>query len=196
MSAIEIRRDWSRIDHAAIARFLARRFYGPVPRILVMVAGVAAFGAGLLLARALHPASFVHARWVAGLVPVSFMLASVHFLNGIWRRKLSRAVVGAPFRRENRKVILSARGICEFGPNDGSALNWRHVSDVVPYGKDTVLLLLSPLEYIPLQMDGLPPGVSRDALLERIAGWRSAARAGAGAGASAAQTPADQPQVG
>jgi hypothetical protein len=55
-------------------------------------------------------------------------------------------------------------------------MSWDCVIDVVQY-RDLMLLLLSPVEYIPFPISDLPDGLAIDALLKQIEDWRAATAA-------------------
>ena len=174
MSAIEIKRDRGEIDDAGIARYLASRFHGRWSRILVLGAAMVVMLAGILAVEFLLPRQDVPPNWLVAFTPLSFAVFAGAWLNTRRRNKLRRALNNTPIRRESRSVILSEQGISDIATMPGAALPWRFVTGVLEY-RNMVLLLLSPIEYIPLPVSGLPDGLDRAALLDQIAEWRKAA---------------------
>ncbi|MCF6234341.1 MAG: YcxB family protein [Rhodobacteraceae bacterium] len=174
MNAIEIKRDRGDrgdTDDARIARYLAARFYGRWSSILILGAAMVVVLAGILAVEFLLPRGHVPPNWLVAFAPLSFAVFAGAWLNTRRRNKLRRALNDAPIRRESRSVILSDLGIADIATVPGAAMPWRFVTGVVEY-RDMVLLLLSPTEYIPLPVSGLPDGLDRAALLQQIAEWR------------------------
>jgi hypothetical protein len=127
---------------------------------------------GMLIVDHLLPYRNQQRNWLAAVAPMYFAYLAMTILNGIWKKRLFREISQSPFRRKNRSVFLSKHGVSDFGPPHKNGLIWDYITEVVPY-KNLVLLLLSPVEYIPLQMDGLPDGMTRESLLYQIGKWRN-----------------------
>ena len=175
MSVIEIKRDWGAINRPKINRFLTKRYYGLWPGIVIWGVALLVLVAGILTVDHLLPHRFQQRNWLAVMAPMYFAFLAMTILNSLWKKRLFRQLEEAPLRSNNRSVFLSEHGVSDFGPPQENGLIWDYITDVVPY-KGLVLLLLSPVEYIPLQMDGLPVGMTRESLLEQIAKWRTKAR--------------------
>ena len=172
MSVIEIKRDWGSINRPKINRFLTKRYYGVWPSIVIWGVALLVLVAGILTVDHLLPHRFQQRNWLAAMAPMYFAFLAMTILNSLWKKRLLRSMEEAPLRSNNRSVFLSEHGVSDFGPPHEDGLIWDYITDVVPYN-NLVLLLLSPVEYIPLQMDGLPEGMTREAFLDQIAKWRT-----------------------
>jgi len=169
---IEIQRDWGELDRPKINRFLTKRYYGLWPGIVIWGVALFVLVAGILTVDHLLPHRFQQRNWLAAMAPIYFAFLAMTILNTLWKKRLFQDLIETPLRRNNRSVFLSENGVSDFGPPQENDLVWSYITDVVPY-KNLVLLLLSPVEYIPLQMDGLPDGMTRESLLEQIEKWRN-----------------------
>ncbi len=169
---IEIKRDWGKIKRPQIARFLTRRYYRLWPSLAIWGVALAVLMGGMQIVDHLLPNRYQQHNWLAAIAPMYFAFLAMTILNGIWKKRLFHEITQAPLRRKNRAVFLSKYGVSDFGPPQENNLIWDYITEVVPY-KNLVLLLLSPVEYIPLQMDGLPDGMTRESLLEQIEKWRN-----------------------
>jgi len=172
MDVIEIKRDWDKVKRQKITRFLTKRYYGLWPSLAIWGVALAVLVAGMQIVDHLLPYRYQQHNWLTAMAPMYFAFLAMAILNGIWKNRLFREISQAPIRRKNRSVFLSRHGISDFGTPRENELVWDYITEVVPY-KNLVLLLLSPVEYIPLQMDGLPDGMARESLLEQIEKWRS-----------------------
>ena len=171
MSVIEIKRDWGTINRPKISRFLTKRYYGLWPGITIWGIALLVLVAGILTVDYLLPHRFQQRNWLAAMAPMYFALLAMAILNSVWKKRIFHDLNEAPVRSSNRSVFLSEHGVSDFGPPQKQGMTWDYITDVVPYN-NLVLLLLSPVEYIPLQMDSLPDEMTREALLEQIAKWR------------------------
>ncbi|WP_457649288.1 hypothetical protein [Profundibacter sp.] len=171
--AIEIKRDWDKVKRPKITRFLTKRYFGLWPSIAIWSVALAVLVAGMQIVDHLLPYRYQQHNWLAAMAPMYFAFLAMTILNGIWRKCLFRKISQAPIRRKNRSVFLSEYGVSDFGPPRKNELTWDYITEVVPY-KNLILLLLSPVEYIPLELDGLPDGMTRESLLEQIEKWRKA----------------------
>ena len=169
---VEIKRDWDKIKHAEISHVLTERFFGPKPGVFEWLRIFAVMLATILVIDRFLPYQVQPRNWIIGIAPVLFVILIELSLKSFRARRLLRAITNAPIRRKNRSVFLSRHGISDFGTPRENELVWDYITEVVPY-KNLVLLLLSPVEYIPLQMDGLPDGMARESLLEQIEKWRN-----------------------
>ena len=169
---IEIKRDWGKIKRQKITRFLTKRYYGLWPGLAIWGVALAVLVGGMQIVDHLLPNRYQQHNWLAAMAPMYFAFLAMTILNGIWKKRLFREISQAPLRRKNRSVFLSKYGVSDFGPPHENDLIWDYITEVVPY-KNLVLLLLSPVEYIPLQMDGLPDEMTRESLLEQIEKWRN-----------------------
>jgi len=85
-------------------------------------------------------------------------------------------MAAAPIRTKCEFLYLSEYGVSDYGPPQKGNMSWDYVIDVVQY-RDLMLLLLSPVEYIPFPISDLPDGLAIDALLKQIEDWRAATAA-------------------
>ena len=169
---IEIKRDWGKIDRAVITHYLTRRYFGLWPSLTIWGLALLVLIGGIYIADQTLPDRYQRHNWIGTLVPLYFAYLAISIMNSIWKKRLFREISQAPLRRKNRSVFLSKYGVSDFGPPHENDLTWDYITEVVPY-KNLVLLLLSPVEYIPLEMDSLPDGMTRESLLEQIEKWRS-----------------------
>ena len=173
MSVIEIRRDWSKINRSKINKFLARRFYGWWPIVTITLLLAIILSAGVLGIQYFLPARYYPKSWLAAFVLFYFVAIALSILNGFWKKKLLARMAAAPIRTKCKSLYLSEYGLSDYGPPQEGNMSWDYVIDVVQH-RDLVLLLLSPVEYIPFPINDLPDGLTSDALLKQIEDWRAA----------------------
>jgi len=176
MSVIEIKRDWSKINRPKINRFLARRFYGWWPAVTITLLLAIILTVGILGIQYFLPEKYYPQDWLAAFVLFYFMAIALSMLNGFWKKKLLRNMAAAPIRTKCESLFLSEYGVSDYGPPQKGNMSWDYVIDVVQH-RDLVLLLLSPMEYIPFPISSLPDGLTSDALLKQIEDWRAATAA-------------------
>ena len=174
MDKIEVHCNWSKIPRQKYSRFLAKRFYGWTPRIMIPIAAILTV---IICVLAIH--KFANPRdiprsWAIAILPFYFGFMVFSLMNGYWKRRLFKALAAAPIRQLNRPFFLSKNGISNAGFNDDYAVGWRLITDVVET-KEATLLMISPIEYFPIPDSGLPEGMTRMALLEQVSNWREMA---------------------
>lgn len=168
MTEITLPRDLSLIDRFGITRDLARRFYGPTPMNVIPTAALAACVATALALHSLLGPSLFGVSAPNWVYPLATAILTIRLLNSYYRRKLERALVAAPHRRAT-EITLSARGIA----HTGSRTPWSDITDVVSH-RQAILLLLLPVEYIPLIRATLPAGLAAETMQSQITKWRTA----------------------
>ena len=171
MDKIEVYCDWSKIPRQKYSRFLAKRFYGWVPRILIPIAAIITVVISILAIHKFANPRDIPKSWAIAIIPFYFGFMVVYLMNSYWKRRLFKALGTAPIRQLNRPVFLSKHGISNSGFNDDYPVGWQLITDVVET-KDTTLLLISPIEYFPIPDSGLPAGLTRATLLNEITKWR------------------------
>ena len=168
MKEIEIRLDWQDVDLARLQGMLSGRFHGRYawPLTIFAVLFVAIFGYRLLALR-FGPGG-------TGLVAAGLALIVFAGIARWLNARVRRAIMAAPARRTPSTLVLTVDGIAGSGTLMAGRIPWRHVVDVVDSPK-ALLVLFSPVEFIPLPDSGLPDGMTRSALRTQIADWRTAA---------------------
>ena len=151
---------------------LRQRFYGRWTALLI--GGSAGLAAGLfwvlaLLWLRLDPPSVAVGLVIGGAA----LLVSSVFARRATRR-LQREILAAPFRQAETALTLGPDGIRR---PLGGLLPWSMITEVVER-PDTTLLLLSPVEFLPLPHDRLPKGIGPQQLRAAIATWRESAGRG------------------
>ncbi len=159
-------------DFTRVQRKLARRFYGPWPRVPIPMAAAAAGLASLwLLTRLLGEDAFPAGgiRWV-----LPFLIACLVWeaFDKAGRCRLMRAEAENPFRKHPSIFVVSPAGV-DF---QGVQLTWRQVLGV-ELMPDATLLVVSPLNFIPLLHSCLPPKITPATLHSQIAACRAGAAA-------------------
>jgi hypothetical protein len=168
MNEIEVALDWREIEAAKIQSMLSTRFFGRRGwRFVGFVATLTGIFSYFLGAVLLGPgASGALAVLAAILV---FALLATRLQN-----KLGRAMFDLPARQQPSAVMLDAAGIAAPGALIAGRIPWRWVTEIVD-SDDTLLVLFSPVEFIPLADSGLPDGMTRETLKAQIETWREAA---------------------
>lgn len=75
-------------------------------------------------------------------------------------------------RSGDTRVVFSEDGMQSHHDSGGQLVRWPYVTDIVAY-RDYTLVMLSPMEFMPIPDAALPGGMTRAEFLERIASWRS-----------------------
>jgi hypothetical protein len=170
---VELKIQMSDVNQKAIQAFLARRFYGPWPKRLVgLIAVVTMFASYILVSLIIGHEAFPSygPTW---LIPVAASFLTITAFNAFFRRKLEKAVNTSPFqRRPAFPARLDANGIAL----RGDLIEWSLVVDLDVWS-DITLILVSPLQYVPIPHANLPSNLTPADLHARISGWRSAAQA-------------------
>jgi len=174
MDVIEVKRDWSKINRGLIGGFLTRRYYGYGAIFIGISTALIVFSILAFAISYSYPQSIGPLNWLIGSIPLYFTLIAILISNRFWRKKLVMDLNRAPVRTKTKVVYLSEHGLSDFSIPHKNEMTWDYITNVVEY-KDVVLLLLSPIEFIPLPDSGLPTGMTRAALLDQIAEWRKAA---------------------
>lgn len=160
--------DWREIDASRIQGRLAARFHGRWTWFFIGFAAlfVALFCQGVLERVIGNGASGFLAACLGALVFIAMAQRQ--------NKRLIRAMSAAPARQEASQISVGPDGIAAPGALAAGRIPWRWVTDVV---EDEVglLVLFSPLEFIPLVDASLPDGMARGTLKARIDAWREAA---------------------
>ena len=173
MDEIVIKIDWTQINRPKIYRQLTKRFYGAAPRFIIFAASMAILILSFTALWLAFGRSFFPRYGTNYFLPLLIAAIGMRLLNDHWRKKLLCKMDSAPIRQGIRKVHLTPQGIaCPSCLIIGS-IEWSEITDVVEQ-QDMVLLLFSPIEYIPLPDSGLPDGKTRTDLLKQITKWRTA----------------------
>lgn len=169
MTAITVMVDWQALPSPRIQARLVRRADPVWFRAVLLIAPLAAYALGVSITISATDGDFRLAYLWPFLLPILVFLA----LTIVRRRRLQKMMRMAPIRLGEGRILLDETGFSAPGARIIGGLSWDMVVDVVedPVG---LLLLISPIEYIPLPDAGLPEGMSRADLLARISGWRGA----------------------
>jgi hypothetical protein len=171
--------DWRDVPIIPVGRFLAARItrfrwlycLGPVIAAIIVIETLRKIAreTGNLFALGLSQGAATGV--VVGIL--AFLLASL-VVNNLLTRSYRRSIEAAPMRRIPSRLHLSSTGVRHLTEGSETAVAWNLVSDVVVH-KGTTLVLMSPVDYIPIPHISLPPGLSPESLLAQIAAWRAAA---------------------
>jgi hypothetical protein len=156
------------LDETGISGRLQKRYYGPFPAIL-LAAVLLGSGTAAIFAVVVYLQYDLNAA-LAGVVAGGVAMMITLRANRFYAEKLQRAVLAAPFRHDEITVILRPDGAYR----TESLLPWRWIVDVIE-DEGVTLLLISPLEFLPLPHDRLQDGVTPDQMRAAIAEWRAAA---------------------
>lgn len=104
---------------------------------------------------------------------VGLAVALYRIIVRIRRRKA--ALEDAPVRQDASAMTLDAEGFAIEHPGLFYKTSWSHVVKALAT-PDSVLILTSPVEYVPIPMAALPVGVTPDDLAARINAWIAAAK--------------------
>jgi len=168
MNEIEVALDWREVDVAKIQSMLSNRFFGFWGWTAVSVVTGATAGVGILfLWRLLGPGG-------SGIIAVGLAVIVFALLATRLQNKLRRAMFDVPARQEPSSITLDAAGIAAPGALIAGRIPWRWVTEIVD-SEDILLVLFSPMEFIPLADSGLPDGMTRERLKAQIKTWREAA---------------------
>jgi len=172
MNEIEVARDWREVDVAAIQRKLNSRFHGRWAWFLVGFASVFVAVLGLVLIGTVSPTlgPGTNGAFAVFIGVFAFILLAQRL-----QRKLMRAMFDVPARREPSVITLNAEGIAAPGALIAGRMPWRWVTEIVDW-HDALLVLISPVEFIPLADSGLPAGMTREKLKAPIETWRETAQ--------------------
>jgi len=166
MSEVEVRLDWREIDNDKMGSILERRFLGYRSLTATgLVAGITTAAVMFMLAAYAPPLTI-------GIFGTLILLLVIVTVRPI--QKVKQAVSEAPIRQQTTTVIIGPEGIAAPGALVLGRIPWHHVIDVVET-ETALLILFSPVEYIPLADDSLPAGMPRAALAGQIGNWRKAA---------------------
>ncbi len=95
--------------------------------------------------------------------------------NTLGHKRLQAALMAAPIRQKECSLAINEHGIASEGGALHSHVEWSDVTEIAEMGS-FVLIMLSPLEYIPIPEFSLPPDLSRTELVETLREWHEAAR--------------------
>ncbi|PIE08619.1 MAG: hypothetical protein CSA74_01335 [Rhodobacterales bacterium] len=176
MNEITLALDWSEVDVKRIGAELSKRFHGRWAGVLTVFlfvfATVVTFGVAETVSPETGSSNGIWALFVGALV---FSLRARQM-----NRKLMKAFHAAPVRQEVSTITLNAEGITAPGAMIAGQMPWRWITEIVER-EDALLLLFSPVEFIPLPDKGLPEGMTRAALKAQLETWHAAAKTEAGA---------------
>ncbi len=165
-------------SHAALPsaalqpRLMARwRRGGWTGRILAVVGG-GLVGAAIAAASSMLDIPF-WAGLALGLGPTVLYVALTQAIFRTTLKRIAREQANAPWREGDSTVRLDAEGIAIADANGRTFLPWSHVIDVIE-AEGHLLLLLSPLEYVPVPQDAVTP-LTLDDVADRVERWRSPA---------------------
>ncbi len=168
MNEIEVGLDWREIEAAKIQSMLSNRFFGFWGWTAVsVITGAAAGLAIVVLGRVMGPGG-------SGVIAIGLALIVFALLAMRLQNKLRRAMSDVPARQEPSSVTLDGAGISGPGALIAGRIPWRWVTEIVD-SEDILLVLFSPVEFIPLADSGLPDGMTRAKLKAQIETWREAA---------------------
>lgn len=165
---------WQDIPVAKLHARLTNRFYGPLRWIVLILALTVLFSTFTLLSARVFPGE------TQGQLPtILAALACAVTLgvgNTLGHKRLQAALLEAPIRQKDCSLAINAYGIAAAGGALHSSADWTDVTEVVELGS-FVLIMLSPLEYIPIPDFALPPDMTRADLVVQLRQWHADARA-------------------
>ena len=164
---------WRDIPVAKLTNRLTVRFFGPLRWIALLLAVTVLFASFILLQKHVFPhESGTQLSTVLAAMACALMLG---LGNTLGHKRLQAALMAAPIRQKPCSLAINRHGIASEGGALHSHVEWSDVTEIAEMGS-FVLIMLSPLEYIPIPEFSLPPDLSRTELVEQLREWHEAAQ--------------------
>lgn len=173
METIYLTFSWRDIPVAKLTNRLTVRFFGPLRWIAVLLAVTVLFSSFNLLQTHVFPhESGAH---MSTVLAAMFCAAMLGIGNTLGHKRLQAALLNAPIRQKPCRVAINEHGITAEGGALHSHVEWADVTEIAETGS-FVLIMLSPLEYIPIPDFSLPPETTRSELVRQLREWHQAAQ--------------------
>lgn len=163
---------WQDIPVAKLSSRLTNRFFGPLRWIVLVLALASLFASFTLLRAHLFPQDT--GNHLATILAIVACVVTLGLGNTLGHKRLQAALMDAPIRQRDCALAINEHGIAAEGGALHTRVDWSDVIEISELG-GFVLIMLSPLEYIPIPLFSLPPDLSRDELLERLHTWHGQA---------------------
>lgn len=164
---------WRDIPIAKLTNRLTMRFFGPLRWIALLLAVTVLFASFKLLQTHVFPhESGAHMSTVLAAIACAAMLG---IGNTLGHKRLQAELVNAPIRQKPCSLAINQHGIAAEGGALHSHVDWADVTEIAETGS-FVLIMLSPLEYIPIPDFSLPPETTRSELVQQLRAWHQAAQ--------------------
>lgn len=163
---------WQDIPVAKLTTRLTNRFFGPLRWLVLILSVIVLFSTYTLLRE--------HVFTDEGSTQMSTLLSAVasSLMLGIGatlgHKRLQAAMMQAPIRQKDCALAINRHGIAAEGGALHAQVDWADVTEIVELGA-FVLVMLSPLEYVPIPVFALPPDMEREDLIEQLRTWHQAA---------------------
>ena len=162
---------WQDIPVAKLTNRLTMRFFGPLRWIALLLAVTVLFASFNLLQTHVFPQeNGTHMSTVLAAMACAAMLG---IGNTLGHKRLQAALMAAPIRQKECSLAINQYGIAAEGGALHAHVDWADVTEIAEMG-GFVLIMLSPLEYIPIPEFSLPPEWTRQDLLLRLREWHEA----------------------
>ncbi len=164
---------WQDIPVAKLTNRLTMRFFGPLRWIALLLAVTVLFATFNMLQTHVFPdESGAQISTVLAAMACAVMLG---LGNTLGHKRLQAALMSAPIRQKECSLAINQYGIAAEGGALHAHVEWADVTEIAEMG-NFVLIMLSPLEYIPIPDFSLPPDLSRADLIEQLRYWHKAAQ--------------------
>jgi hypothetical protein len=168
---------WQDIPVAKLNNRLMMRFFGPLRWIALLLAVTVLFASFNLLQTHVFPhESGAHVSTVLAAIACALMLGVG---NTLGHKRLQAALMAAPIRQRACSLAINQHGVAAEGGALYANVDWADVTEIAEMG-NFVLIMMSPLEYIPIPDFSLPPDMTRAELVERLRYWHGAANPATG----------------
>lgn len=161
---------WRDIPVTKLNARLTNRFFGPLRWIVLILAVTVLFATFTLLSVKVFPGE-TQGQMPTILAAVACAL-TLGIGNTLGHKRLQAALLEAPIRQKECALAINAYGIACAGGALQTNADWTDVTEVVEMGS-FVLIMLSPLEYIPIPDFALPPDLSRAKLVAQLRQWHA-----------------------
>lgn len=165
---------WRDIPVARLTNRLTMRFFGPLRWIAVLLAVTVLFASFNLLQTHVFPHE--SGAQLSTVLAVICCAVTLGIGNTLGHKRLQAELANAPIRQKPCSLAINQYGIAGGGGALYSHVDWADVTEIAETGS-FILIMLSPLEYIPIPDFSLPPETTRSELVRQLREWHATAQA-------------------
>lgn len=169
---------WRDVPVARLSDRLTSRFFGPLRWVLLILSVTVLLSTYAILSTTIYPDDDGgHMSVILAIVACVTLLG---IGNTLGHKRLQAALMAAPLRQRDCALAINQYGINAEGGALHAQVDWADVTEIAEVG-GFVLIMLSPLEYIPIPIFALPKDLRQSDLVAQLRQWHTDAIGDAGA---------------